>query len=209
MKSSPRINKHISFSSPSHADDTEHHGLTPTIGDTTEPMIQDEHSPTPCPSPQVDTFHQIETLTQSINKRLNKVEKNVNTMKRLMALDGEYDDDMVVDDTPPNSPGHNPPPPPPSSTNPPLPSPSPSHPPPKTPSPTPKSPPQSDATKKGENYQEGLQPMQMVIVSQPEMTERSEAKVDPLEPIVVADTLDNDAAFDQPIPDAFPDVDDQ
>ncbi|KAL7593935.1 hypothetical protein Lser_V15G32348 [Lactuca serriola] len=91
-------------------------------------------------------------LTQSMNKILTKVERNVATMGRLMTLDGEYDDvDTTVDDTPPNSPGDNPPP---TLTNPLPPPPPPSHPPPKTPSPPPNSPPQSDAAKKGENFQE-------------------------------------------------------
>ncbi|KAL7587603.1 hypothetical protein Lser_V15G38004 [Lactuca serriola] len=229
MNSHPRINNHIHFSStsPSPTDDTELHGSTPLIRDTTEPMIQDEPSLTPSPSPQADTTHQAETvpltpspinfvvlhqgdqgksnskfetvvlsqlslivqLTQSMDKRLTEVERNVAIMKRLMALDD--DDDIVVDNTPPNSPCDNPPPPPPPSTNPPLPS----HPPPRTPSPLPNSPPQSDAAKKGENYQEGpqLMQMQMVISSQPEMTGRSEAKPDPLELIVVVDIPDADA----------------
>ena len=78
-----------------------------------------------------------------MNKRLIKFERNVATMKRLMAFDGEDDDDMVVDNTPPNSPGDNPPLPHPPSRNPPPPS----HPPPLN------SPPQSDAVKNGENYQ--------------------------------------------------------
>ncbi|CAI9279127.1 unnamed protein product [Lactuca saligna] len=98
--------------------------------ETTEPMIQDVNSLKPMsPPPQAetapimtDTFHQdnqgesssnfetvvlsqlslIVQLTQSMNKRLTKVERDVDTIKRLMALDD--DDDMVVDDIPPNSP---------------------------------------------------------------------------------------------------------
>ena len=74
-------------------------------------------------------------LTQSMDKRLTLVERDMATIKRLMAL-GD-DDNVVVDDTPPNSLGDNPPPPPPPLTNL-LP---PSHPPPETPSPPLNSPP--------------------------------------------------------------------
>ncbi|CAI9299467.1 unnamed protein product [Lactuca saligna] len=62
MNSPPRKNKHIRFSFTSPTSDTEHHGSTTTIGDTTEPIIQDETSPTPSPSPQADTVHQTETV---------------------------------------------------------------------------------------------------------------------------------------------------
>ena len=115
-------------------------------------------------------------------------------MQKLMALGDDYD--IVVDDSPPNYPCHNLPPPPSPSTNP-LP---PLHPPPRTPSPPPNSPPKSDVAKKGENYQEVPQPMQVVIAYQPEMTERGEAKVDPLKQVVVAYILDTDSTIDQPIP---------
>ena len=74
-----------------------------------------------------------------MDKRLTKVERDVATMKRLMASDND-DDDMVVDENPPNAPCDNPPLSPPTSTN--LP-PS-SHPPPRTPYPPPNSP-QSNA----------------------------------------------------------------
>ncbi|CAI9290140.1 unnamed protein product [Lactuca saligna] len=139
MSSPARKNKHICFSSSSPDDDTENCGSIPPIGDTTKPMVQHEPSLTPSPFPQADTVHQAERillhhhpliflffirLTRSINKSLAKVERNVATMNRYMALDGEDVDDIVVDDTPPNSPSDKPPPPP---------SP-PSHPPPKTPS---------------------------------------------------------------------------
>ncbi|CAI9291257.1 unnamed protein product [Lactuca saligna] len=94
-------------------------------------------------------------LTQLMDKILNKVERGVAIMKRLMAL--EDDDDIVVDDTPPNSPSDNPPPPPPLSTNlPPT-----SNRPPITPSSPPNPPPQSDAAKKGENNQGDPHPMQI------------------------------------------------
>ncbi|CAI9299960.1 unnamed protein product [Lactuca saligna] len=81
--------------------------------------------------------------------RLTNVERDVATMKILMALDDD-DDDMVVDDTPPNSIGMNPPSPLPSSINIPLPY----NPPPRTPPPPPNSPPEPDVTKKGENNKE-------------------------------------------------------
>ena len=44
--------------------------------------------------------------------------------------------------------------------------------------------------------------MQVVIVSRPEMTKSGEAEADPLEPIVVVDVPDVDAATNQPIPNA-------
>ncbi|CAI9300709.1 unnamed protein product [Lactuca saligna] len=131
--------------------------------DTTELMIQDVNSPksTYLP-PQAKivpivnvVFHQdnlgesnfnFETvvlsklyllvqITESINKRLTKVERDVATMKRLMALDDDDDDDddMIFDDTPPSSPGNNPPSPPSLSINLPPPSNSPPKPPPPPP----------------------------------------------------------------------------
>lgn len=87
-------------------------------------------------------------ITQSMERRSTKVEKDMATMKRCMALG--YDDDMVFDDTLLRSPGDQPPPPQPPSTNiPPS-----SYPPLSTPPPPPRnSPPQSDVAKKGENNQ--------------------------------------------------------
>ncbi|CAI9296761.1 unnamed protein product [Lactuca saligna] len=145
MNSPPMMNNHISFSttssSSSFADDIVPHGSTPHVGDITEPMIQDELSPKPSPSPQVDNVPQVETvpptkyplllllfirlirkhpdptfknvvlsqlslivqITQSIDRRLTKVERDMATMKRCMVF-GDDDEDMVVDDTPPSTP---------------------------------------------------------------------------------------------------------
>ena len=50
-------------------------------------------------------------ITQSLGKRMTKVERDVADIKRFMALFDDDVNDMVIDDTPPNSPGDNPPPP--------------------------------------------------------------------------------------------------
>ncbi|KAL7583869.1 hypothetical protein Lser_V15G42257 [Lactuca serriola] len=114
-------------------------------------MIQDENSPkTGSPPHQVEIVPSMPTPIMTADfhqdrKSLSKVERYVDTMKRLIALGDDDDDDMVVDDTPINSPGDNTPPPPPLSTNlPPL-----SHSPPRTPPPPFNHSLQSDAAKKG------------------------------------------------------------
>ncbi|CAI9290100.1 unnamed protein product [Lactuca saligna] len=109
MNSPPRMNKHIRFASTSSfthfVDVFVQHGSTPPFMETTEPIIQDKSS---SPSPQTENVlpmsSPIKTLTQSMDKWLNKVERDVVVMKRLMALGDDDDDDMVFDDTPTNSP---------------------------------------------------------------------------------------------------------
>ncbi|CAI9289420.1 unnamed protein product [Lactuca saligna] len=152
-----------STSTPS-ADDNEECGSTLLVVKTIDPMIEDEsasHSPQAGTGPPIPTtinivaFRQddqeesrsnyktnvlskpslVMQLTQSLGKRLNKVDKDGADMKRFMDfIVVVVDDDMVVDGTPPSSPGDNPPPrSPPSSNIPPTPPPL-SHPHPLTPS---------------------------------------------------------------------------